>query len=71
MKKLSLVFVKNLAELTKLCGLFAILLLSSMNVSGQGTVKGSVNDVADNSPLIAATVFVEGTTTGTVTDYNG
>jgi hypothetical protein len=71
MKKLSLVSVKNLASLTKLYGLFAILLLSSMNVSGQGTVKGTINDVADNAPLIAATVFVEGTTKGTITDYNG
>ena len=71
MKKLSLVSVKNLATLTKLYGLFVIFLLSSMNVSGQGTVKGTINDVADNAPLIAATVFVEGTTTGTVTDYNG
>ncbi len=63
--------VKNLVALTKLCGLFAILLLSSMNVSGQGTLKGVIKEKMSNDPMIAATVVVKGTTTGTVSDYNG
>ncbi len=48
-----------------------VLILTSMAAIGQGTVKGVVSDKLAESPLIAATVFVKGTTTGDVTDYNG
>ncbi len=71
MKKLSLVSMKKSAKLVKLCCLLAIPFLSSMNVSGQGTLKGVIKEKLSNDPMIAATVVVKGTTTGTVSDYNG
>ena len=37
----------------------------------QGTVKGKVVDAENNEPLIGATVSVNGTTLGTVTDIDG
>ncbi len=50
---------------------FLVLLFASMALYGQGTVKGVITGSDENAPLLAATVFVKGTTTGTVTDYNG
>ena len=47
------------------------LLLLSVSMIGQGTLKGKITDNASGDPLIAATVTVSGTTIGTVTNYNG
>ena len=71
MKKLSLSPVKNLDSLAKLFTLLAVLLLTPIAVSGQGTLLGVISDKLAEEPLIAATVVVKGTTTGTVSDYNG
>ncbi len=71
MKKLSLSSLKNLDTITKVFGLIAVLFLSSLNVSGQGTLRGVIKDKLADEPLIAATLVVKGTTTGTVSDYNG
>ncbi|NJB87457.1 TonB-linked SusC/RagA family outer membrane protein [Lewinella marina] len=49
-----------------LCGL---LLLLSGSLGAQRALTGTVTDAAD--PLIGATVMADGTTVGTVTDYNG
>lgn len=38
---------------------------------GQRNITGTVVSDADNAPLIGATVLVQGTTTGTVTDIDG
>ncbi len=38
---------------------------------GQATIQGVVRDAGDKAPLIAVNVFLKGTSTGTVTDYNG
>lgn len=46
-------------------------LLCHTYLYGQGTVTGIIKDSLTNEPLIAANVFIKGTTTGTVTDYNG
>lgn len=43
----------------------------SLNLISQTTVRGQIEDPEYNDPLIGATVFVEGTTTGTVSDARG
>lgn len=47
------------------------MLLVSLSMFAQGTLKGKITDNASGDPLIAATVTVSGTTIGTVTNYNG
>ncbi len=48
-----------------------IFILCNTLANGQSRVYGVIKDSLTNEPLIAATVVIEGTTTGTVTDYNG
>jgi TonB-dependent receptor len=48
-----------------------LLVINSVSLFGQGTVKGVITDRADNAPLVAATIFVEGTTIGTISNFNG
>ncbi len=50
--------------------LFIGLLISSITFA-QVTVKGTVTDKQDNTPLPGVTVVIENTTKGTVTDVNG
>ncbi len=50
---------------------FAVIFLIISGVYGQGTVRGVIYGTDDENPLIFATVVVQGTTTGTVSDYNG
>jgi hypothetical protein len=38
---------------------------------GQGTVKGVITASDDGSPLASATIAVDGTTMGTISDFNG
>jgi TonB-dependent receptor len=38
---------------------------------GQGSVKGVITAADDDSPLASATVVVEGTTVGVISDFNG
>lgn len=47
-----------------------LLLLLSTAIIAQSTVSGTVTD-DENNPLIGANVFIDGTTTGTVTDLDG
>ena len=47
------------------------LLLFMVPLAGQYTLTGWVRDAADRSPLIGATVVVEGSTAATVTDERG
>ena len=53
----------------------ALLILLSLtltgNAQGFGSLKGSVSDAATGDILPAATVTIEGTSTGTITDLNG
>ncbi len=51
--------------------LLAIFSLFSLATIAQGTIKGVVVDAETNEALIGASVVLEGTTTGTVTDVNG
>ena len=50
---------------------FSFLILSSFGVYGEGLVRGVITGSDDGSPLVAATIVVKGTTTGTVTNFNG
>lgn len=56
--------------------LIAFLMLQATTFFGAGhiaakDIKGKVTSAQDNEPLIGATVQVEGTTVGTVTDFDG
>jgi len=48
------------------------MIFSTMPVSAQSnTVKGTVTDEKTNVTLIGVSIMVDGTTTGTISDYNG
>ncbi|MEN8228215.1 MAG: TonB-dependent receptor [Bacteroidota bacterium] len=49
----------------------SLLLLVTHVVYGQGTIRGIITGADNGSTLPAATIVVKGTTTGTVSDYNG
>lgn len=51
--------------------MFAILLTFSVSAMAQGIIKGKVVEQGTNEALIGASVVVEGTTIGTVTDPQG
>lgn len=52
--------------------LMILCLLVAAAVSAQTrTLTGKVTDVANNEPIIGATVFIKGTTTSTITDIDG
>lgn len=52
-------------------GLMAIMLFASVAAFAQKTVTGTVIDAANGDPVIGASVLVMGTTTGTITDFDG
>lgn len=47
------------------------LLIYSIGLNAQTEVKGIVFDAASNEPLIGASVIIEGTSEGTVSDWDG
>ena len=47
-----------------------VLMLSSSLIFAQNTISGSVSDESNN-PIPGATIVIEGTTTGVVTDFDG
>tara|TARA_B100000575_G_scaffold278377_1_gene265626 strand:- start:6917 stop:10003 length:3087 start_codon:yes stop_codon:yes gene_type:complete len=47
-----------------------VLMLSSSLIYAQNTISGSVSD-GSNNPIPGATIVIEGTTTGVVTDFDG
>ena len=49
---------------------FVVLMLSSSLIFAQDSISGSVSD-ADNNPIPGATIVVQGTNTGVVTDFDG
>ncbi len=51
--------------------LFGLLVLFAGVLGAQTTVTGTITDAESSDPLIGASVFVTGTTTGTVTDFDG
>ncbi|AZQ63991.1 TonB-dependent receptor [Flammeovirga pectinis] len=65
---MNIIFTKS-AKLLRL--ILLLTLFSSLNLLAQGVdIKGTVLDEQD-APLIGAYIIVKGTTTGTVTDFNG
>ncbi|PHN01462.1 SusC/RagA family TonB-linked outer membrane protein [Flavilitoribacter nigricans] len=46
-------------------------LLCSMTMLAQKTITGQMTDASTDEPLIGANVIVKGTTTGTITDFDG
>lgn len=50
--------------------LFCLIILSSA-ITAQTTVSGTISDAKTGDPLIGANIIVEGTTTGTTTDFDG
>ena len=51
--------------------LFVALLFLSLQALAQTQVKGVVYDGTDGSPMIGVKIMVTGTTTGTITDFDG
>jgi len=71
MNKIPIQTGKIALSITKIYCSLLLLTITTITVFGQGTVKGTITDKADNMPLIAVHVLIKGTTTGTVTNYNG
>jgi len=72
--KLNIEFVTQRFDLSKLSGLFLILLAlaASFTVQAQtGTIRGTIMDAKTKEPLIGASVLVEGTTNGAAADLDG
>ena len=63
--------MKNLKSAIKFCFPALALLLLSLPAMAQQTVRGTVTDSGTGETLVGATVMVQGTTTGTVTDIDG
>lgn len=55
----------------KLFFLFAISIFSFVQAFGQGTVSGKIIDKSTGETVIGASVVIEGTTNGGVTDFDG
>lgn len=54
------------------CGVLMVALLATASFSfAQRTVTGTITDAASGEPLIGANILVVGSTTGTVTDFDG
>ena len=60
----------NFKSLQKPLVFLFLLCLFPMGAMAQSTIKGTVNDEA-GEPIIGATVKVQGTQTGAITDFNG
>ena len=60
----------NFKKLQKTLGLLFLFTMLPLSMSAQSIVKGTVNDEA-GEPVIGATVKVQGSNDGTITDFNG
>ena len=54
-----------------LTSLFALLFCTIAAQAQKTTVQGTVISAEDNMPVVGATILVQGTTTGTITDFDG
>ena len=55
----------------RFCIFSLLLIFGTMSLLGQGTIKGTITDKSDQTPLIYANIIVKGTNIGTVTNDNG
>lgn len=60
--------MKKVKHLLSVLACFA---LSLAGVSAQNTLSGKVTDAETQEPLIGANILITGTSTGTITDYDG
>ncbi|MFK7934102.1 MAG: SusC/RagA family TonB-linked outer membrane protein [Saprospiraceae bacterium] len=59
-------------DMLKKCGLLLVLLLAFGNLAlAQRTITGTLTDAGNGEPLIGANILVVGTSSGTVTDFDG
>jgi len=64
-------FAKSQGFILACSCLLAALLVSATPVIAQKAISGTITDASTNSPLIGVSIFVEGTTTGTISDFEG
>ena len=48
-----------------------LLLLTFYSFAQKGTLKGTINDAKTGESLVGTTILLQGTTTGTITDFDG
>ncbi len=58
-------------NLTKVHLLLLVLMSVGITAFGQRTITGTVTDAESKEPLIGANILVKGTSTGTITDFDG
>ena len=63
--------MKKLIPKLLFLNLFFLLVLFSSSISAQQKVTGNVTDAADGTPIPGVAVVVEGTTIGTLSDFDG
>ncbi len=51
--------------------LFGLFLIASITFAQQGKIRGTIHDGDVGEPLFGATVQIKGTTTGSITDFDG
>ena len=51
--------------------LFSALLMANVSFAQEMTITGKVTDASTKEPLVGVTVVIEGTTSGTTTDFDG
>ena len=55
----------------KQLGFILVLVIASFNLLAQGTISGKLIDNENGEPIIGASVVIEGTTVGAITDFDG
>lgn len=63
--------VTNFMGIKKLALLCLFVSFSVFTFAQKGTLKGLVTDQKTKEPLVGATIMLEGTTSGTITDFDG
>ncbi|MCP9235174.1 SusC/RagA family TonB-linked outer membrane protein [Lewinella sp. JB7] len=61
----------NFNHVQRGCLFLLFVLLGSASIMAQTSVSGTITDAESGDPLIGASVLVTGTSTGTVTDFDG
>ena len=58
-------------HMKKLSFILLLLLFSFYNFAQKGILKGTINDAKTGESLVGTTILMQGTTTGTITDFDG
>jgi TonB-dependent receptor len=62
---------KCLSRMKKLFFSILLLLFSIYSIAQKGILKGTINDSKTGESLVGTTILMQGTTTGTITDFDG